>query len=991
MNPAAIPADVPSHGGDSRPTSSEQRLPFLRCKLAVGAADDPQESEADRAAEAVMCMKAPPGLGRSAGPPLVRRLGANNSAAAMWEAPHIIHEALRSPGRPLDRETMEFMEPRFGRDLSGVRIHTGAQAAASARAIKARAYTAGNHIVWDAGSYAPGTETGKRLLAHELAHVLQGSCRDESIIRRQTKTDREPTVVAEELLVLGRRVGASSEFPDAERMRGVIRRDSDPAVIDQCTVQMIGAADVVGTRFRFVHPGLGRIVDATYSGRSEDGSSWGFLITYYWQPHAAIHSGQDPTPPGKAPAESVKPADRKSVPKTPDEIQAELAALPAPVMDVLRGAGEISAENQAQYLRIARKLAQLQPEDLAMYKLLAKRLAADLDSFEQSVDFFIQFKAQISAQAGAENAQADTGKEPTLEAKLADTWSGFDEQKFATMNTAQKEDVARDIAAKQRNIQLAHMASHPGESALGMVEGMVRLDKTAKAIAEDVKDAADGNKGAYTRIAGAVGAYNKYVAAAASVVFVALLFVPGVNLVELAAAGLAVAAATIVLSTVEAELRIKAAGEAATAEDFKSETAKSAAAQTQAIVAAAMLALTLAMKLIARIPLPGRYQNVGAALKSAQAALLDKTGVGPAWQTIKADLVSRLSTAKQGLAEALAEQLKAFSSVKKTVESLSGPEFVKHLADGDPQLAELGISSDQGAAVQQVSGTPEGQAVPERLRQDVLKALDDAPAEAQKKVDDFVKNVDSATAAFNAAKTEEQLKAAVAGASEKLSPEEQVKVAAKDEQDFVKRRVTSARKSEITAKAKQQLAELGAEKAKTTAEIERLDSERSDVRIKINRLKARALELPRDDPARAAVMTELNSAKQALADLDESDALGGARKELREQNEAEERILQSLELKRPKLTEANKRIIEAAAKKNAAGQFLDANTDEPINGTPEYGHIYGKEHRRLVLEAAEKGMDQAAFDAWVNEHPEWFQLETPANNRSHRFEKPGVN
>jgi len=44
-----------------------------------------------------------------------------------------------------------------------------------------------------------------------------------------------------------------------------------------------------------------------------------------------------------------------------------------------------------------------------------------------------------------------------------------------------------------------------------------------------------------------------------------------------------------------------------------------------------------------------------------------------------------------------------------------------------------------------------------------------------------------------------------------------------------------------------------------------------------------------------------------------------------------------------------------------------------------------------VLEAAEKGMDQAAFDAWVNEHPEWFQLETPANNRSHRFEKPGVN
>jgi hypothetical protein len=91
----------------------------------------------------------------------------------MWAAPHIVHEALSATGRPLDRETREFMEPRFGRDLSAVRIHTGAQAAASARAVNARAYTAGNRIVWGEGSYAPHTDAGKRLLAHELAHVVQ--------------------------------------------------------------------------------------------------------------------------------------------------------------------------------------------------------------------------------------------------------------------------------------------------------------------------------------------------------------------------------------------------------------------------------------------------------------------------------------------------------------------------------------------------------------------------------------------------------------------------------------------------------------------------------------------------------------------------------------------------------------------------------------------------------------------------------------------------
>ena len=112
-------------------------------------------------------------IGKPAAPPQLRRVSANGSAPGMWMAPPIVHETLRSPGRPLDRETQAFMEPRFGRDLSAVRIHTGAQAAASAQAINARAYTAGNQIVWDAGYYVPHTNAGKRLLAHELAHVVQ--------------------------------------------------------------------------------------------------------------------------------------------------------------------------------------------------------------------------------------------------------------------------------------------------------------------------------------------------------------------------------------------------------------------------------------------------------------------------------------------------------------------------------------------------------------------------------------------------------------------------------------------------------------------------------------------------------------------------------------------------------------------------------------------------------------------------------------------------
>jgi hypothetical protein len=92
-------------------------------------------------------------------------------------APSLVHEVLRSPGRPLDRETRAFMEPRFGRDFSQVRLHTDGQAATSAHEVNALAYTVGEHIVMGQRQYAPRTNEGRRLLAHELAHVIQQSGR----------------------------------------------------------------------------------------------------------------------------------------------------------------------------------------------------------------------------------------------------------------------------------------------------------------------------------------------------------------------------------------------------------------------------------------------------------------------------------------------------------------------------------------------------------------------------------------------------------------------------------------------------------------------------------------------------------------------------------------------------------------------------------------------------------------------------------------------
>lgn len=82
-------------------------------------------------------------------------------------------ESLRGGGRPLSPSLRAFYEPRFGHDFSRVRVHHDAQAAASARAINAHAYTIGRDIVFGPAQYAPGTSSGQRLLAHELTHVVQ--------------------------------------------------------------------------------------------------------------------------------------------------------------------------------------------------------------------------------------------------------------------------------------------------------------------------------------------------------------------------------------------------------------------------------------------------------------------------------------------------------------------------------------------------------------------------------------------------------------------------------------------------------------------------------------------------------------------------------------------------------------------------------------------------------------------------------------------------
>jgi Domain of unknown function (DUF4157) len=145
------------------PPAAPLPLP-LQAKLEVGSVADPLEKEADASADRVMRT---PAAASAAG---VRTSTATVGSAA---APHVVHDVLRSPGEALDAGVRAFMEPRFGHDFRQVRVHADARAAESAQAVRARSYTVGQHVVFGAASYAPGTADGRRLIAHELSHVVQ--------------------------------------------------------------------------------------------------------------------------------------------------------------------------------------------------------------------------------------------------------------------------------------------------------------------------------------------------------------------------------------------------------------------------------------------------------------------------------------------------------------------------------------------------------------------------------------------------------------------------------------------------------------------------------------------------------------------------------------------------------------------------------------------------------------------------------------------------
>ena len=160
--------------GEECPECAKKKIGLQR-KLAIGASNDPLEQEADRVADQVI--SAPSSSGISGAPLHIQRY-AGQATRQMDTAPASVNLVLAGSGRPLEPALRENMEQHFGHDFSQVQVHFGGVAEQSARDLNANAYTVGQNIVFGAGRFVPGTHEGRRLLAHELTHVVQQSGAD---------------------------------------------------------------------------------------------------------------------------------------------------------------------------------------------------------------------------------------------------------------------------------------------------------------------------------------------------------------------------------------------------------------------------------------------------------------------------------------------------------------------------------------------------------------------------------------------------------------------------------------------------------------------------------------------------------------------------------------------------------------------------------------------------------------------------------------------
>jgi len=241
------------------------RPPFIQPKLSVNEPGDRYEQEADHMADQVMRMS-DASIGRSSffrpsestiqrkcqqceeEEKLQRKESSEAEVQSNGELDNYV-SSLGSSGQPLPESSRNFFEPRFGHDFSNVRIYNDANAARSAKSISAHAYTTGNNIVFNSGQFSPDSDNGKRLMAHELTHVVQQGQASQQVQRdfavESPNPGAEAPVLTDEQIQAAIRFNTRRfELHDGWEIsltRDVLGLETEPAVVDADLINAIAA------------------------------------------------------------------------------------------------------------------------------------------------------------------------------------------------------------------------------------------------------------------------------------------------------------------------------------------------------------------------------------------------------------------------------------------------------------------------------------------------------------------------------------------------------------------------------------------------------------------------------------------------------------------------------------------------------------------------------------------------------------------------------
>ena len=234
-------------GEDACGACQDEQGAALQTQLTLGQDGDRLEQDADRVAAQVLDMPVRAGGRLSAGPPQISR---RTSAAtpADRQVPDSIAKTLNRSGEPLPGSARAFFEPRFGHDFSRVRIHRDETAAASAKAVSAHAYTVANHLVFAQGRYAPETGEGRRLLAHELAHVVQQQGGTPRVQREGEDKDKDAPATKQDVSIV-----LTDEAQDMDEGRTYAKTALRVTSVDDAVKQLKALKAPVGTLFVVSH------------------------------------------------------------------------------------------------------------------------------------------------------------------------------------------------------------------------------------------------------------------------------------------------------------------------------------------------------------------------------------------------------------------------------------------------------------------------------------------------------------------------------------------------------------------------------------------------------------------------------------------------------------------------------------------------------------------------------------------------------------------